>query len=118
MNKRWFQVVTPFGGQKAMTENEPGFINQVVLCELVWVLEDCYDQKPGAIQEVLHQLLRVAELRLENPDVVKLALSDYAAGGGDFSDHLISRSNLEHGCQHTLTFDKKAAKATGFRSAY
>lgn len=100
-----------------LSETRPGYVNHVVLCELVWVLEDCYSQAHADILKILDQLLKVAEIQFENPDVVRLAFSDYKTSGGDFSDRLISRSNLTRGCEHTLTFDEKAAKGAGFRSA-
>lgn len=86
----------------------------MVLCELLWVLEDCYGQRREQRVAVIEQLLKVAEIRLEGADIVRLALADFRAGKADFSDHLIARVNAARGCEPTLTFDKNASQAPGF----
>ncbi len=97
------------------TNEHPGFISHIVLCELVWVLESCYAQDKDTIGTVLEQLLKVAQLEIEDPQCVWLALSDYRGGSADFSDHLLARANLASGCEQTVTFDRKAGAAPGFR---
>ena len=100
--------------ENTLTADCPGYVNLVVLCELMWVLEDCYEQGRSDLLKVLDQLLRVAEVRLEDADAVRLAVADFRGGSADFSDHLIARSNLARGCEKTYTFDKKASQALGF----
>ena len=100
--------------ENTLTSEQPGYVNQIVLCELIWVLEDCYGQKRDQLSTVIEQLLRVAELRLEGTDSVRQALADFRNGNADFSDCLIARSNAANGCETTLTFDKKAKRSPGF----
>ena len=100
--------------EETLTADCPGYVNSIVLCELMWVLEDCYGQEKEHLMKVLERLLQVAEIRLENADAVRLALSDFRDGKADFSDNLIARCNLSGGCEMTNTFDKKASKEPGF----
>ncbi|MBT9588799.1 type II toxin-antitoxin system VapC family toxin [bacterium] len=100
--------------EESLTPERPGYINNVVLCELIWVLEDCYGQSRSELLGVLNQLLKVVELRFENADAVRLAVADFREGKADFSDNLIARVNAVGGCQKTYTFDKKASNEPGF----
>ena len=99
---------------EGLSPEQPGFVSKVVLCELVWVLESCYGQTRSELVAVIEQLLKVAELRLEDVDTVRLALADFRSGTADFSDHLLARGNLAAGCKTTYTFDKQAGGAPGF----
>lgn len=100
--------------EERLSADRPGYINNVVLCELMWVLEECYGQSRSQLLRILNQLLCVVELRFQNVDVVRLAVADFRDGKADFSDHLIARWNQAHGCEQTHTFDKKASKEPGF----
>ncbi len=40
-----------------LTKDEPGFVSAVVLCELVWVLEDVYGLEKSALCNILRTLL-------------------------------------------------------------
>ena len=91
------------------TANKPGFINQIVLCEINWVLKHAYGYKKEIRIEVLDKLLQTRELIVENSENAILALSYYKTGSADFSDYLIAVSNSELGCTYSVTFDKKAA---------
>ena len=100
--------------EKGLSKENPGFLNQIVLCETVWVLEDCYGQGRLQVLSVLEQLLRIVELRIEEVEIVRLAVADYREGKADFSDNLIARRNQACGARVTYTFDKKASKEPGF----
>lgn len=100
---------------EACSRESPGYVGHIVLCELVWVLEDCYHQAKPAILGVLEKVLSVAQLEVESPALVWLALEDYREGSADFSDHLLARANLGSGCADTVTFDRKAGRSPGFR---
>jgi predicted nucleic-acid-binding protein len=93
----------------------PGFVNHIVLCELAWVLEECYRLDRERIIRVLEQVLRVAQLQVDEPQVVWRALDDYRASKADFADHLLARVTQARGCGDTVTFDADAAKAQGFK---
>lgn len=95
--------------------SEPGFVNTVVLCELVWVLRRCYGVDKRGIVHTLQQLLQTRELLIEESRIVWLAVQDFDAGSADFADCLVARVNASLGCSETVTFDVEAAKSPGMR---
>ena len=98
------------------TTEDPGFINRIVLCELVWVLESAYGFGRTDIADVLDRLFDAGSLVIEDRDVARAALHLYRAGDADFADALIGRSNRVAGCEATATFDRKAARLDDFES--
>ena len=99
----------------ALIENEcssenPGWVDCVVLCELVWVLESAYGYTRATVVEVLRTLLTSAELRVETPDMAWSAVRSYQSAGAGFADCLIGLRNRQAGCPMTATFDKRAAR--------
>jgi predicted nucleic-acid-binding protein len=96
------------------TEDEPGFVNHVVLAELVWVLERGYKYSRSAIVTVLATLLRTRQLSIEQPDDAASALNEYQ-DGADFADSLIAAANSRAGCEYTATLDRNASRRKGFR---
>ena len=44
--------------EKRISSSNPGFINQIVLCELVWVLKRAYGYEKTIIFEVLEKILQ------------------------------------------------------------
>jgi predicted nucleic-acid-binding protein len=95
------------------TIDDLGLINHVVLTELVWVLESVYRYSRQQVSILLAGLLRTDQLTIENSDDAQLALSEYT-DGADFTDALIAANNRRLGCEHTATFDRKAARRPGF----
>ncbi|MCA9453329.1 MAG: type II toxin-antitoxin system VapC family toxin [Nitrospiraceae bacterium] len=100
--------------EKQCSQEKPGFLNHLVLCETLWVLEGCYRQTKETLVKTIEQVLRVAQLRVEDPQVVWQALDDYRKSRADFADHLLSRVNGGHDCTTTVTFDREAGKSPGF----
>jgi predicted nucleic-acid-binding protein len=92
------------------TEDNPGYINQIVLCEINWVLKHAYRYEKELIISVLDRLLQTRELIVENSENARSALGFYKTGKADFSDYLIATLNHESGCADTATFDKKAGE--------
>lgn len=90
------------------------FINLIVLCELVWVLESAYDLEKAAIASVLDKILATKQFEIEAKDVVRQAVQDYRLGTGDIADHLIGRINQAYGCKDTVTFDRSLKKSGAF----
>ncbi|MBA2302533.1 MAG: type II toxin-antitoxin system VapC family toxin [Acidobacteria bacterium] len=91
------------------------FISSVVICEIVWVLEDSYRHKRKEISEVLETMLQTGQFAFENKDLLWQALRDYRRGKGDLSDYLIGRVAHRAGCSHTLTFDAALKTSDLFR---
>ena len=104
------QVIT-----KHCTRDDPGFINRVVLCELVWVLESAYGFSKDTIVPVLEKLLRTSQLKIENVQAAWTAFRMYQKGKADFADCLLGAINRIDGCEWTVTFDQPASKLEGFQ---
>ena len=97
------------------TPESPAFINSVVICELVWVLESAYEYPRQDISKVIEQILRTREFHIHEPELLWQSLWGYKHKGADFADHFIASINVHHGCKFTATFDKKAARVEHFR---
>lgn len=93
------------------------FINNIVLCELIWVLERGYKYSKENITMVIKHLLSTKEFNFENQQLLWLALNQYNSKKLDFSDALIGEINKNSGCINTLTFDKAAITADNFKFA-
>ena len=100
--------------ENVLTPETPGFVSCVVLCELTWVLSECYDADRARIRQALDGLLAAKQVVVEAPDVVRRALRAWAHGAADFADALVGQLAAEHGASVTLTFDRAAAKLPGF----
>jgi predicted nucleic-acid-binding protein len=96
------------------SENDPGFIDRVALCELIWVLTSVHGYRRAAVADVIELLLENRDMRLEDADAVGDAVQEYRASGVEFSDILIGKINLARGCDATATFDRRAARLQGF----
>ena len=100
--------------EKSLTTDVPGYINHITLCEIVWVLQRCYDVTNQQLRDIIEGLLTTKQLIVENVEVAWKALRAYDANSADFCDALIGQANIHSGCEHTVTFDKKAASLPGF----
>jgi predicted nucleic-acid-binding protein len=95
------------------TSDEPGLINRVVFCELVWVLESAYRYPRDKVALALEGILRTAQFRIEDQQEAWSSLRDYQAGA-DFADAFIAAVNRRLGCERTVTFDRRAGRRPGF----
>jgi len=99
---------------KYCTRDQPAFINRIVLCEMVWVLESAYGYEKGQIAGVIERMLQTNQLTIENSEAVWQALALYKTVNADFSDALIGKLNKAEGYSKTATFDKKAGRLGEF----
>ncbi len=99
--------------ERRCSVEEPGYVNRVVMCEIVWVLERAYRYERTIIAGCIETLLRTADLRIENEKAAWTALAHYQ-DGFDFADALIAETNAMAGVDETATFDKKASGLQGF----
>jgi len=90
------------------------FINQIVLCEFVWVLESSYGYGREAVGPVLERILRTRQFVFEEKDLLWQALADYRHGKGDFADYLIGHACRAAGCDRVLSFDRVLAGTNPF----
>ena len=92
------------------------YINNIVLCEVIWVLESGYKYPKYQITNVLKLILQTPEFAFDNHALVVKTLYEYEQSNGiDFSDILISFTNKNSGCKTTYSFDKKAIKYSYFQ---
>lgn len=96
------------------TREEPGFINRIVLCELVWVLESAYGYSKDTIAGVVEKVLQTSQFQIEDVQAAWTAFRLYQKGKADFADCLLGTINRSHGCERTVTFDQKAGKLDGY----
>jgi predicted nucleic-acid-binding protein len=107
------RLARAFVAEKTSTD-APAFIDRVALCELVWVLASVHGYGRQPIADLIERLAANRGIRLEDDELVRLALRDYRTSNVDFADLLIGHVNVARGCEATATFDRKAAKLSGF----
>lgn len=118
---RYFAQDDPAQAKKAsaliesLTPDRPGYVTQVALIEVIWVLSRAYRIERAEIARVIEMLLRTKEITVESAETVWKALRLYTDSSADFADCLIERTCHDAQCEYTATFDIKAAKATGMR---
>lgn len=93
------------------------FVNNIVICELVWVLDRGYKYSKENISKAIKQILLTNEFAFEDHELLWHAFNEYNLNKVDFSDALIGEINKRHGCSKTFTFDKTATKASFFELA-
>jgi predicted nucleic-acid-binding protein len=101
--------------EQTCSSDDPGFINHIVLCEIVWVLRRNYKLNKANICQVIEQILRTDKLVVEDIQLVWRALQTFKAAKADFSDCLLGQKNLQAGCTYTATMDDAAAMTAGYK---
>jgi len=100
--------------ERRLTANNPGFISVVTVAEIVWVLDRAYRLTSREIAAIVERLLQVEVLTIEHEQEVFTAMVALKQGRGSFPDALIAELGARAGCTRTLTFDRKAARISGF----
>lgn len=100
--------------ERSLSPENPGLITAVTLCEIVWVLAECYQADRARIESVIEGLLASRQVVVEEAEVVWRALRDWREVTADFSDALIGRWVAALGGSKTVTFDRAAAKLPQF----
>ena len=96
------------------TEETPGFISLVVLCEITSVLRRAYRYNKTDIALVLENILNTSELAIENSQIAWTAFRQFQQNRADFADCVIDALSRSNGCSKTISFDKKACDLAGF----
>jgi len=94
--------------------DESGFVPDVVLVELAWVLRSAYRADRRTVLTALAAIKEARHLVFESHERFEQALAAFAAGKGDFSDCLIRERALEQGCEAVITFDRSLLGEDGF----
>jgi predicted nucleic-acid-binding protein len=97
------------------SKDNPGYINHIVLCEIVWVLRRNYKLEKQSICQVIEQIMRTDRLVIEDIQLVWKALEAFKETKADFADCLLSQRNLQAGCQYTATLDNAASVTKGYK---
>ncbi|MBW4541011.1 MAG: type II toxin-antitoxin system VapC family toxin [Myxacorys chilensis ATA2-1-KO14] len=92
------------------------FINNIVLCELVWVLRSRYKLSREELIDTVEKLLRTNIFVFENQEAAWWADQQIKHGGADFSDYLILKVNQQKNCVETASFDAKLRGVKGIKS--
>jgi predicted nucleic-acid-binding protein len=93
------------------------FVNNIVLCELLWVLKKGYKYSKKQLLEVLEVLLTTKEIAFENRNLVSQASLAYKNGKADFSNYLTFAINEKRKCKCTYSFDDTTIKKKLFTQA-
>ena len=101
---------------KVKQSGETLLVNNVVLCELVWVLGRGYKVPKEKILSFLNELIHTKEVRFFNKEILRHAIELYKKGQGDFADYLNFATNKEAGCIETYSFDGKLIQEGVFKA--
>ena len=69
------------------------------------------------IAAALERMLQTDVLLIENEQEVFTAMIALKEKRGTFADDLVAALGAKAGCEHTLTFDQKALRLSGFQPA-
>ncbi|VVE44182.1 twitching motility protein PilT [Pandoraea horticolens] len=101
---------------ESLSAEKPGYVSQVALVEVVWVLGRCYGVDRGQMKDIIDSMITTKELVVEGADTVRKALRVFVTSAkADFADCLIERSGHAAECECTVTFDATASKVAGMR---
>ncbi len=101
--------------ERRLSDGNPGFISIMVMVETAWILERAYGLGSGEIAAAAERLLQADTLVIEYEQVVFSAMIALKEGLGSFSDAVIGALGTKADCTHTLTFDRKTLRLSGFR---
>lgn len=102
---------------RGLSAERPGFISLLTLAELAWVLRSRYGASRDEVIGAIEVLMTSPHMTVQDEDAVWLALDHCDKPGVGVSDALIAALGQQHGCSHTLTFDRKAARIDGMKLA-
>lgn len=101
--------------QDIATREDSCFINIIVLCEMIWVLESAYNFGRPEIACILERILATKQLEIDLKDLVRQAVRDYREMTGDLADYLIGHVNQARGCSSTVSFDQALKDSRTFQ---
>ncbi len=101
--------------KRAEANQEVLHVSIPVLMETIWVLESAYGFERSAITHALSQLLLIPILDFQMLPAIHDFLNAAQETAPDLSDLLIAHVGKTAGCDHTLTFDRKASRYPLFK---
>jgi len=97
----------------SLTRECPGFITQVTLAEMYWVLSRSMKFSRAECLAVISKLVHAREFEFDDGESVVRALT-LAEAGADFGDALIQGTMELFGVGRVVTFDRAAAQRLGW----
>lgn len=91
------------------TAEDPAYVNDVVVVELVWLLSGRYGFGRDGVVAVLRALLDSVNVRLQNREIVEEAVELAVEVRAGLADSIIAGINRKDGCRNTATFDRPAS---------
>ena len=101
---------------ESLTTHEPGFISVVAMAETAWVLDRAYGLTTSEIAAAIEHVLQAEVLIVESEQEVFTSMIVLKEGRSSFADALIGALGAKAGCWHTVTFDRKASRISGFKT--
>lgn len=92
-------------------------LSSIAASETAWVLTRIYKFQRNDVSAAMYSLLELSNLTIGGATELREALAEFERHRGDFNDHLIAAHDHSAGCEHTLTFDRKAARSRRFKLA-
>ena len=87
------------------------------MVEAAWVLDRVYGLGDQEIAATIERMLQIDVLRIEHQHEVFTAMIALKEGRGSFADAHIAALGDQAGCEYTLTFEQKALRRSGFKTA-
>lgn len=101
---------------ESLTTHEPGFISVVAMAKTAWVLDRAYGLTTREIAAAIEHVLQAEVLIVESEQEVFTSMIVLKEGRSSFADALIGALGAKAGCSHTVTFDRKASRISGFKT--
>jgi len=101
--------------EKQLSPSSPGHISLVALAEMVWVLSTRYAATREQLIATVATLASDARFVVQDEPAVWLALEACEQHAIDLPDALLHHVDRHHGCAQTVTFDRRAARYSGFQ---
>ncbi|WP_404429568.1 type II toxin-antitoxin system VapC family toxin [Microbacterium lacus] len=111
-NEAQFELASGFFDD--LSDESRGFVTQVTLAEVAWVLSRSYRFAKHECLAVIRSLVETEVLEFDDGETVVRALT-LAEEGADFADALIQANMELFGATKTVTFDQDAAERLGWR---
>lgn len=90
-------------------------INNIVLCELIWVLLRGYKYSKNDVLTLLKGIASTIEFTFEDINILMHSILEFEESNTDFADILIGNINNVKGVRDTFTFDIKASALSSFK---
>ncbi|HWA17628.1 MAG TPA: type II toxin-antitoxin system VapC family toxin [Devosia sp.] len=92
------------------SQEDPAYVSEVVLVEIIWVLQRAYGYTRDAVLVALTTLFESANLLVARQELMQLAIRMSLETGADLADSVIAALAVDAGAAKTVTFDRDAAR--------